>query len=109
MDSYCLLEKPKLLGMADLPGPSSCQLFNLPAPSQSILPYSILCMKYTSHRGPHALKFGHYDMLFRVFITLAHSVFLPGMACSPFSTSPANAHDQLSPVVGDALPSPRTE
>lgn len=52
MDSYCLLEKPKLLGTADLPWPSSCQLFNLPASSQSILPYSILCMKYTSHRGP---------------------------------------------------------
>lgn len=50
MDSYCLLEKPKLLGMADLPWPSSCQLFNPPALSQSILPSPIFNTLYEIHQ-----------------------------------------------------------
>lgn len=92
MGSLFLLEKPKFLGVADPAWSSSCLLFNLPASSQSILPYSILCMKYTGHREPpevwaiwHAVSCLHH---FGAFCFPAWSGLFPCFHISSQCTQP---------------------
>lgn len=81
---------------------SSCLLSNLPPPSQSILPY--LTEIFRSLRTPwHS---GNMPCCFFVFRMLAHGVFLPEMAHSPFPTwgLPVSSQDQFIICCGWWLP-----
>lgn len=87
------------------PGFSSCLLFNLPSPSQSILPYTILCTKYCSHRELSEVQVTCHAVSCMALWLWSNLCSLLGTSHPFFSRwrSPANPQDQFILLCGGRL------